>query len=546
MKVEGEDYFNFFQDLITTHKNKCYKTAASFLLTKLCEKYDGLENYLVNFVLQLCDYIMSQSDTSKLPNYPLLQDPQVVEKFLSNTNFTPELLTDLSLLILAILNEKIQKSWSHITKIRVLFETYQHLNKSISSILLKDKLCLVYGLFLSDLYKESEVEDSQNAEKIFNFIEFIFVQILQFRENPGLAYQASNAITHLIDDTIYSPIILNIIQKLMPQLIDQIAEIEIILFFDVLKEIVLYVDVEQFLLPVTKQIVNRILKEVKTNRKPNTDKQGKDSEESRTNVYITKCFTILYAILGKHKLYSFPNNDNSNQDIQVIIEASTFQTESFEVLIEPLVVYLKNPKKIEFDDEIVELLSSLLKNTRIVDTFFQNIFPFLENYFNKNTVMTEELFELLNLYVMVDNSFLKEKEYLRSFIHMINMGLKENQEDENSAVYSCLLIQIWFYKVQDLPNEVVSALITQCVDELCDLYDIHKENLESLNNDHDVYIYLSYLTAIYAGLIHYPILVIRILIEKDMMSNFIEWTENMLLFNFFSMFQSKVILICYI
>ena len=189
MKVEGEEFHNNLIDVIQNHKNKNFKTAASFLLTKLCDKYDGLSSFLINFSLQLIDYCLNGSDVNNISKYNILHSVMKQSKnelqgesspnnfFTSSsstsenfqigikkiiTNFNPEIQMDVALLILLILNTNVTRSSSFLAILRLILETHSDKIYTIQSEIIKDKLCLLFGTFLDDLYSEDEIEQFLN------------------------------------------------------------------------------------------------------------------------------------------------------------------------------------------------------------------------------------------------------------------------------------------------------------------------------------------------------------------------------------------------
>jgi hypothetical protein len=220
MKIDGEGYHNSVIDLIQNHKQKGYKTAASFLLVKLCEKFDGLSTYVVNFCLQLLDYCMNGSVNENLKNYSLLnlqnmnsESSAGVQKIL--TSFSAEIQIDTSLMILLILNTNVGKNPTAMALFRIILETHVEKFLNVNSQIIRDKLCLIYGTFLDDLYNTEEVESFY--KHIYSVIEFLFNQIFSFRDNPGIAYQAAYALNQLIYYKDYTDVVTNIVRKIMPK-----------------------------------------------------------------------------------------------------------------------------------------------------------------------------------------------------------------------------------------------------------------------------------------------------------------------------------------
>jgi importin-7 len=535
MKTDGEAFHHYYLDVIKDHKQKTFKVAASFLLVKLSERFDGLGTFMINFCLQLIDYCLNNSEITNIPKYTILNQSATspgldfsagVQKILTGLN--PEIQMDTSILILLILREQVSKSTSALAILRLVLESQADKLFSIGSEIIKDKLSLLFGHFLDELYQEDEVETFYNH--LYRIFEFLFLQILNFHNNPGLAYTASYALNQLIYYKSYGDVSNNIVRKIMPQLIRQIKEIEVVLFFDVLIDIVLYLDIEDHVLSLSREISNRILKEIKSSRK-NDDKE--------MNVYIGKCFNLLRTVLEKNKMF---NAEGRSSDIEVVIESSTFEVTEFEKIIEPVVTYIKNPNKINFDEEIIFLMTNLLQNTKQLTNLSKMIFPSLHLYIIKHDGMTEELYELLNLYITNDigHGYLNNHEEAKHLCNMIRTSIEECDEYALSPILACLLIQAWLQSSNNIPQDIVNDLISLSLRELSEIYTLFHEEFETLRNSFEVFPFTAFITTLYSALITYPYAVLNKINEHNKLVEFINSTELMLQFDYFSTYQSKV------
>lgn len=535
MKTDGETFHHYYLDILKDHKQKSFKVAASFLLVKLCEKFDGLSTFIINFSLQLIDYCLNNSEIMNIPKYTILNQSTTspgldfsvgVQKILTGLN--PEIQIDTSLLVLLILREQVSRSTSALAILRLVLESQADKIYQIGSEIVKDKICLLFGNFLDELYQEDEVETFYNH--LYRVFEFLFIQVLNFNNNPGIAYTASYALNQLIYYKSYCDVSNNIVRKIMPQLIQQVKEIEVVLFFDVLIDIVLYLDVEDHVLNLCRELSNRILIEIKSSRK-NDDKE--------LNVYIAKCFNILRTILEKNKMFSM---EGRNNDIEVVVESSTFEVNEFEKIIEPVVTYIKNPNKINFDEEIICLMTNLLQNTKTITNLSKMVFPSLHLYISKHDGLTEELYELLNTYITNDigHGYLINMEESKLLLNMIRFSIEECDEYALSPILACLLSSAWLQSSNNIPKEVVDELISLCLRETCEIYILFNDEFETLRNSFEVFPFTAFITSLYSALITYPYQVLNKINEHNKLAEFINSTELMLQFNYFSTYQSKV------
>lgn len=537
MLLDGEQYYNFIVDMIDNRKWKSYKTSTGFLLSRLCEKYDGLGNFVVNFLLQLIEYQISNTNSGE--NVPLsiekfnyLKEVSLDKAF---QGLNQEQLIDTALLELSLLPSFITKIPQNLNNLRVLLEKYSNAFYNVNSYFIKNRLCLLYGLYLDEVYKNEE-EVEKYYFQISEAIEFLFIQLFVFKEAAGVSYQAAHALNQLIYYKGYTSVTDKIVKRLMARLIENIKEIEIVLFFDVLIDIILYLDVEDHIMHLCKEVSARILKEIKSPKKK--------AVEEKANVYINKCITILRTVLDKYKFINQINNIENNDGIEVVIESDALDINEFEKIIEPIVGYLKNPSKIEFDDELMLLMNAIVSNAKKVTPLSRQVFLYLPKYIEKHEGMTNELYEFLNLLIIYNgnDTFLQEDKNINTMIELIKASLEE-VEDDHSQIYGAILIDIWLQAANNLPGDVVENLIDQDLSKLKDLYDIYRECLDDMNLGPDVYLFSTLITSLYAGLINYPYIVLKTIISKGLFKDFISWTELTNRFSFFSTYQSKVYII---
>jgi hypothetical protein len=541
MIVEGEEYHNKVIDIILNHKGKSYKVAASFLLTKLCEKYDGLSSFIINICFELIDFCMNGSNFDLLTNYHLLSLSKSISELnpsstLENvsiqkilTTISAENLIDISFGILLILNNYVNKNTRFMGMLRLILETHSDKIFTINSDIIRDKLCLVLGIFLDELYKSDEIKAIYiHLGKIF---EFLFSQILNFNKNQGTAYNASYSLCQLLYYKDFTDITNNIIRKLMPSILEGIKEIEVVIFFDVLVDIVLYIDIEDSLLQICKEVSNRILREIKSSR----NLKGKD-----LNVYISKCFHILRTILEKNSMLC--RDEQNKSDVEVVIETDALEINEFEKIIQPVVSYIKNVNKIDFDDEIVYLMVNLMQNAKRITNLSKEIFPYFQSYIIKYEGITEEMFELLNLYIIYDdkNYLIEDADTLVNMTNIIKTGMEENEENENSPIFASLLTQAWLQSNYKIPDNCVIELINYNLKELESIYNIYQDTIDQLESSFDVYLFTTFLSTVYSSMINYPYLTLKKLDDLQIFPLFITWTELFTTFGFFSTYQSKV------
>ncbi len=370
MKTEGEDYQLYIEDLIGKHVSKFSRTSANFLIVRLCDKFDGLANFIFNFCLQILDFsiysnLIEYEKGIYIPDaYDLLKDENLF--FINILNkFTQESLLDIGIILICSLKNFVikNKSTSLISKIKFIFDNHIDQLHSVSSELIKFDICLIYDVFINSFMNE-EISELSNSdlENITKRLDYLFNSLMNYNINPGIASQAAKAITTIFKEINIDNIDTKYISNIFMQMILHIENFNNILFFDVLIEILENWDIEANLIYAINLSVKRILKEINSPLFYSDDKTSK--------VIFGKCLNIIKTIIKDNKLYSKNNNISINQNI-IYKEETILNINEVENSLEPLFSYLKNPKKITFEDDLLEILKILLINCNSIINYFK-------------------------------------------------------------------------------------------------------------------------------------------------------------------------------
>lgn len=76
--------------------------------------------------------------------------------------------------------------------------------------------------------------------------------------------------------------------------------------------------------------------------------------------------------------------------------------------------------------------------------------------------------------------------------------------------------------------------------KLNDLNTLYVNQYNSMNNNIDMHVFSTYLSTIYSYFIKYPELTFRILQQKDFFTNFLQFTDLINYFSYYSTHQTKV------
>jgi hypothetical protein len=120
------------------------------------------------------------------------------------------------------------------------------------SDIIKNRLAIFIGNFLDTLF---EVNDPQ-----FTYcLEFLFINLLGYKSNEGIAHECADALNDILSVKKISTALKDPISKHLNNLKDGIKEASFSLYFDVIHEIVLNIDIDEFVVPLVKALVDRII-----------------------------------------------------------------------------------------------------------------------------------------------------------------------------------------------------------------------------------------------------------------------------------------------
>jgi len=63
---------------------------------------------------------------------------------------------------------------------------------------------------------------------------------------------------------------------------------------------------------------------------------------------------------------------------------------------------MKNPMKIEFDDDIIDICYYIMNNTNKIPKIASNMFSCIPKIIDKTQMISKDLFRLINLYILLD------------------------------------------------------------------------------------------------------------------------------------------------
>ena len=197
---------------------------------------------------------------------------------------------------------------------------------------------------------------------------------------------------------------------------------------------------------------------------------------------------------------------------------------------------MKNPKKIDFDEDIIIIVTNFIRLTKSIPKSLDYIFPYLDKYYSKADSLMLDLFELLNYTIYYGKSFAKANENNLDFLFSIfEKSLIDDRVFEKSPILGCSLINILLQTHDNIPSIYVKKIISFTHNQLIQINatdQVLKIYIITFNK------YVALLGIIYSGLIKYSTVVLETL-QNDL-KNLLEITDIILKSKFYSIYQTKV------
>jgi hypothetical protein len=233
---------------------------------------------------------------------------------------------------------------------------------SQDSILLRSRMSLLLGYYADMLFRD-------HHEAFMKIVNFLISSVSLTGNEKVIALQSADTLNTIISDSDLIPRLEPELPTLIPILNESTLHIQIKLYFNFLLEFVKHYHhaIGESIIPFINALVHRILMELK-----NCHEKGE-----KNNLTINKCWNI----------------------IRQVVEYNSFIPEFYnqiEESLKPLFEYMTDPRKIEFEDDIVLVLKSFIKKTKHVSVTLWTLFPLLAKVFEKNKQTFGNLLDTIN------------------------------------------------------------------------------------------------------------------------------------------------------
>ena len=516
---EGNNYANYIYDIVLTRKSKNLNVSISKFL------YFGSKSE--NYLKFLLEYSINCIQLTIGIKFEQICNPNIVnlneDYMLVNKNINEVMRIETCFMVLCILSKRIIKSENQNEYIQILIKFIQENLNLLSNFinqfsLIKERVCLFFSIYITQF-----LDNNINSEIFKNIFDFLFFNIFNEGKPVG-KYESFEAIKKAITHKLFNNNMLDkIIEKYSIKFISYIVQAKNPLYFEILSQISESIKNEDMLYELLNTLFNRVIKEISPRRLSHntTDMKVEGILTNNYKAIINKCFEVIRSIF--------------NNELFIIKYYS-----KIEEMIFPLLKYMRYPNKIDFDDDIVIIITIIIKILKKIPPIAINLLPDLPKYLRKNKGMNLLLYELINQYIINDNeNLLIKEENSKVFFKLFKKSFaKEN--DEISYYLAVLIAQIWFTISNNIPTKIIIDIILFSLDRLHNILLNEKSNHSDMSiSINQQSLSMSIITLLFCSFINYPLISCNNIKFEEL----IHYTQYQLAYDIYSPYQVKLLIL---
>ena len=487
-------------DIISGNKQKKIKSTVAGLIKVFYGKNNESNNFIVKYTLLLLEFLIT-GNNNIISNKDNVNENDII--IILFKAYSKEKIATALFLLLNLLADVNYKN-KHINDLYLkdFFERIFEPLCKVNNILLKHQIILFISNYSLRFY---EADSNAFESKILYLYNCLFET-----EYSLISNSASEAIQHFFDkkyneDPNIKTTLLKAAIKNTSNFENNIANIQISNFFDVLYQILFHFDKldNEFFINMFVKLCKRINVEEERHRRlkfrvkkeKNKIKQ-KAAQQTNLNDYkiiINKCFNIIRMLMHS-KVFVVKN-------LGKIEEA-----------LSPLVAYMEEPQKIDFDEDIISVTYELIIHNEKLTQIPLNLIGHLYKYCQKIEGLLLDMYELINAYLAYGTEIILSNENWIKGVEMVfEEGIK-NTKYKNSPFHTCLLIQTWIINCNKIPEKIIEELIDLIIKEINVIMREYKETKYTGENNYN---FLGFVTVILSGLINYSNSIISTLTKNN-------------------------------
>lgn len=420
-----EEFVALNSDICERQESETVKSTAAQMLESLCSKIDGALRFLISFTGQVVDWTISKRDIQEYSDLPMFANSVILST-------SEELKIETCLLSICIVSFSAGKRRDLAKMIENLLLT--HLNSLYMSGtgLIKNRLCMLIHYYCEFIFVE---DDTAFHSLLLVVLNCANPQVNSF---PSVNVQASETLNYMLQEEDVIVRIYSYIPEIITSLIQLIDCQHNKAFFEALQETIttnmpLIMPHLALLVP---KLIGKVLSEMEERKNKN--------KKNKTSIIIVKCWNIIRAIIEYHNL-------------------TTEQILELESQFSPLLEKIKNPKEIDFDDDIILFEVTVMRRCKTVTNIAWSIFaqlPLVQEKYDNTFV---QLFQILNCYIFYGSEVLKNnQEGLALISEMCGkclFAVYKSKINEATNAEAALIYHQMLYTFKGLLNEILPNIL---------------------------------------------------------------------------------------
>lgn len=316
-------------DCVDNQKIKCSKTSAASLLEEMCDHIDGASSHFCQATVQLVQ--LSLGGVART-GCSLLQDPLVDRLLQQNAT----VILDACLMVLSIMSYILHQRQDLIQLLQQCLESnYSALTSNQQHPIVRVRVCMLISYYYDNLF-----EQKKDLQQFKGLIQYLVSQVNENQQDENsdraISYMAVESLKGIFEFNEPKQQLLGMVNECLLLLVNNIDKPLHQSYYDILYNVIAHYDeavAEDVGLVqlVLKRLVDKI-------------QQQLDDSNRKDQLIINKCWNILRLMATKQSL--------------VCRHALLFENET-----RSLLQYIKDPVHIDFDEDIMDFMLQILKNT---------------------------------------------------------------------------------------------------------------------------------------------------------------------------------------
>lgn len=506
------EYIIDINDIIYKNKQKKIKSTLAGLIKNIFMKNRSSNNFMVNYSVGLLDHLINNN--SNFEDKTLFEENDIIILLLKV--YSKEKIITTLFLALNIFSQ-VEKCIGKVENDNLINQIYtksfEKLANNYNYPPLKHQLIIFIKNYSLRFFEPDEIPFETNIKLLFSF----------FFENKHLLIpnSAADVIQYFFsdyNDTDNKSLISTLLKVATNLNLDfekHIIEVENSNFFEVLYQIITNSEIgtNKFYQSIFENLCKRIYIEVERHfrlkfivKKEKSQKKKISKEQIVLNNYkiiINKCFNIIRFFINNKRFVG--------RNLELI-----------ETSLKPLMTYMEDPKKINFDEDIIYIIYMLIIQLEKVTGISFRLIQHLYKYIDKVKGVLLDSYQLINAYLAYGTEqILVNKVWYEGLFSAFKSGI-ESFYFQKSSLYTCMLLQTWVIHCVKIPNNNLADIINLIINKI---QTIIEKNQTSDSLEDKKYSFLGYVTLILSGLINYSSIIINALKKTNNLDNLINWLQ---------------------